>query len=86
MTFIVGMLKLSFFLCTDINECLNQDICGPGNTCINTEGSYTCACHKPGYYYVRQEKNCVGKSTSECCSYHTLPSLSVTPDTIILYT
>ena len=46
----------------DINECLNRDdICGPGNVCINTEGSYMCACRKSGYYYVSQVKNCIGK-------------------------
>ena len=55
---------LFFFLCIDINECFYQDACGTGNTCINTEGSYVCACDKAGYYYVRQENSCIGKNTS----------------------
>ena len=28
---------------TDVNECLNQAICGSG-TCYNTPGSFTCQC------------------------------------------
>ena len=57
------MAFLYTFLCIDINECLNQDNIGsdPGNVCINTEGSYMFACRKPGYYYVSQVKNCIGK-------------------------
>ena len=55
------MIIIIIVMHIDINECLDQDICGPGNICINEEGSYMCACHKSGYYYVRQERNCIGK-------------------------
>ena len=73
MLLLLLLLFLLFLLCIDINECLNQDICGPGNVCINTEGSYMCACHKSGHYYVRQERNCIGKSKFLCYTYHMLP-------------
>eukprot|EP01083_Nonionella_stella_P278852 948369_1 len=31
--------------CVDINECLNPDVCGDNSYCINTDGSYICACN-----------------------------------------
>ena len=33
-----------YLLLSDVNECLEFDICKNGGTCINTQGSYVCNC------------------------------------------
>lgn len=35
---------LLFFFFSDINECMDINLCSNGATCINTEGSYKCRC------------------------------------------
>ena len=43
----------------DIDECLSQDACNATTeTCINTEGSYTCSC-KNGFLR-NEDKICEG--------------------------
>ena len=43
---------------TDINECTeNRDSCS--QTCMNTDGSYTCGCN-PGYELNSDERTCQG--------------------------
>lgn len=49
-----------FFIYTDIDECQYSSICP--QKCINTEGSYKCAC-KPGFK-LKNEKDCV--DINEC--------------------
>lgn len=49
-----------FFIYTDIDECQYSSICL--QKCINTEGSYKCAC-KPGFK-LENEKDCV--DINEC--------------------
>jgi len=47
-------------LCVNINECLDADICGVNEDCIDTEGSYKCTC---------TAHSARANSTSECeCS------------------
>lgn len=50
---------------TDINECLSISApCPVGQTCINTEGSYTCQKNVPtcgrGYHLNEEGTRCVG--------------------------
>ena len=47
-------------LSSDVNECLNQTVCGSGR-CVNTEGSYRCNCFQG--YNVSPDNICQGK----CC-------------------
>lgn len=47
------------FFFSDANECDNYNICS-GQPCINTVGSYQCACGK-GYVSKEGEKECQGK-------------------------
>lgn len=35
----------SFLSSLDVNECEEHDICGANATCVNTDGSYYCACN-----------------------------------------
>ena len=45
--------------CEDINECREGTArCGPNSECINTEGSYSCAC-LPGFIQSDLTKGCV---------------------------
>uniref|UniRef100_A0A5S6QNR0 Uncharacterized protein n=1 Tax=Trichuris muris TaxID=70415 RepID=A0A5S6QNR0_TRIMR len=43
--------------CVDINECLDQNVCGVGSRCVNTPGSYVCQC-LPGYHKLN-DFNCL---------------------------
>lgn len=36
--------KIIIFFSSDINECMDINLCSNGATCINTEGSYKCRC------------------------------------------
>ena len=38
------LYKCCIFLCADIDECLEEDVCHAMATCTNTEGSYECKC------------------------------------------
>lgn len=56
---------VSIFPAVDINECLSISApCPVGQTCINTEGSYTCQKNVPncgrGYHLNEEGTRCVG--------------------------
>ncbi|KAH9505487.1 hypothetical protein Btru_057440 [Bulinus truncatus] len=51
----------SFSTCIDIDECTNTSLCD--QKCVNTEGSYTCACNV-GYIFDSKEGKC--KDVNEC--------------------
>lgn len=56
---------VSVFPAADINECLSISApCPVGQTCINTEGSYTCQKNVPncgrGYHLNEEGTRCVG--------------------------
>ena len=56
---------VSIFPPVDINECLSISApCPIGQTCINTEGSYTCQKNVPncgrGYHLNEEGTRCVG--------------------------
>lgn len=53
-------------LCTDINECAQPGICGPGQ-CYNTIGNYTCIC-PVDYMQVNGGNNCMGRPALRCLS------------------
>lgn len=60
-----GLTTLSLFPPVDINECLSISApCPVGQTCINTEGSYTCQKNVPncgrGYHLNEEGTRCVG--------------------------
>lgn len=38
-------LHISISTLVDINECQEEEICGPNASCINTEGSFQCFCN-----------------------------------------
>lgn len=40
--------------CVDVDECLDQHICGPFRVCFNIEGSYACDC-PPGFKNVHDK-------------------------------
>ena len=49
----------NIFCCfSDINECIINNG-GCEQVCINTEGSYRCACHQ-GYSYNEDSGECIG--------------------------
>ncbi|XP_038148915.1 EGF-containing fibulin-like extracellular matrix protein 1 isoform X1 [Cyprinodon tularosa] len=53
-------------ICRDIDECATGiHSCGPGQTCYNTRGSFTCQC-SPGY--LRNGESCVDRD--ECAMNH----------------
>ena len=45
-------------LCTDIDECEDEDLCQTGAMCINTNGSFVCVCME-GYSDI--EGSCIGE-------------------------
>ena len=46
-------------ICIDINECMQPEIrCQENAECVNTKGSYSCAC-KEGFY-EDENGNCQG--------------------------
>lgn len=47
-----------FFVLTDIDECQTSNPCDKNADCLNTNGSYTCAC-KPGF--TGNGSSCVGR-------------------------
>lgn len=49
-------------LSSDLNECLNQTVCGSGR-CVNTEGSYRCNCFQG--YKLSPDNVCQGTCQSE---------------------
>ena len=55
--FIVDGLSLSHCF-TDNNEC-NSAPCA--EVCVNTEGSFYCACNETGYMVVTDSEPCIGK-------------------------
>lgn len=56
----------TYVLCSvlppDVNECLNQTVCGRGR-CVNTEGSYRCNCFQG--YKLSANNVCQGNRRSE---------------------
>lgn len=52
-------------LSSDVNECLNQTVCGRGR-CVNTEGSYRCNCFQG--YTLSPDNVCHGNCQSEAQS------------------
>ena len=50
--------EISFELNTDIDECLNNSICGPNGTCTNLIPSYECTCAN-GYRF--NGTTCIGE-------------------------
>ena len=53
-------------LSSDLNECLNQTVCGPGR-CVNTEGSYRCNCFQG--YQLSVDNFCQGNSQTLILSH-----------------
>ena len=52
-------MRLSFYVITDVDECLNNnDTCS--HDCVNTEGSYYCEC-PTGYNLQPNKHDCEGK-------------------------
>lgn len=50
--------------CNDIDECDQDDPCGPQQTCTNTPGSYYCACREEGYQFNDRTGLC--EDINEC--------------------
>ena len=47
--------------CTNLNECLNETICGDHATCVDLPGSFRCDC-VDGYFYMNEDNTtCVGR-------------------------
>ncbi|XP_067101951.1 LOW QUALITY PROTEIN: latent-transforming growth factor beta-binding protein 4 [Osmerus mordax] len=46
--------KLQGNTCTDVDECLEPSQC-PGQTCINSQGSYRCVSCKPGFQLTHRQ-------------------------------
>lgn len=51
------------FLCPDVDECAQGDLCR-GGVCANAEGSYTCTKCKAGYRVSQDRQRCEGRSNS----------------------
>jgi hypothetical protein len=62
----------NFSVCdaADVDECLSGSSCGPNSVCVNTNGSYTCAC-TPGYEQLAGKDakvdGCTGIGGSKIC-------------------
>ena len=50
--------------CTELNECLQRNVCPRSAYCINLKGSYKCKC-RPGW--TMYENNCVKDNSEEVC-------------------
>jgi len=46
-------------LCVDTNECLQDDVCGPGQ-CVNVDGGFECQCADG--YAASVDGTCEGQS------------------------
>ena len=55
----INFKKTKDFIIPDINECsMNATLCG--QVCLNTAGSYSCACND-GYQFVGGSNQCEGR-------------------------
>lgn len=54
---------------TEEDECLKPDNGGCEQRCVNTLGSFKCACD-PGYELAPDKKSCEGKKVCVCVSTH----------------
>ncbi|XP_068116562.1 latent-transforming growth factor beta-binding protein 3 [Hyperolius riggenbachi] len=52
----LGYKRLNSTHCQDINECTMQGVCQNGE-CLNTQGSFRCAC-KHGYIFISSQMRC----------------------------
>ncbi|XP_077313974.1 latent-transforming growth factor beta-binding protein 3 isoform X5 [Lithobates pipiens] len=52
----LGYKRLNSTHCQDINECSMQGVCQNGE-CLNTQGSFRCAC-KHGYVFISSQMRC----------------------------
>ena len=52
-----------FYILPDIDECVDDSLnhCEVQDSCINTNGSYTCSCNT-GYTLHDNRRNCAGKN------------------------
>lgn len=50
---------ISLYSLPDIDECVNETICGEHGFCENTDGSYRCQCYR-GYANAPDGQGCVG--------------------------
>ena len=58
-----GFIQVSSNICADIDECSDENDCAGEAKCLNTPGSYKCAC-KPGF--VGNGKSCLeGQCSAE---------------------
>jgi len=49
-------------LCTEINECGNEIVCLPTETCTDLVDDYSCTCSSPLYQHVNNSnKNCMSE-------------------------
>ncbi|KAM9301474.1 latent-transforming growth factor beta-binding protein 3 [Gastrophryne carolinensis] len=53
----LGYKRLNSTHCQDINECTMQGVCQNGE-CLNTQGSFRCAC-KYGYIFISSQMRCI---------------------------
>ena len=47
-----------------MDECSFNNLCPESSQCINTVGSYTCACDV-GYFHDEHQNMCIGKGISQ---------------------
>ena len=59
---------LLFLIHVDINECSDENG-GCSEVCINTEGSYYCACNDSGYEVIENSEPCQGKQAVTTVQY-----------------
>ena len=74
---IITTIIVKFLYLSDKDECANasENKCDlTTTTCVNNEGSYSCAC-KPGYYAKAGQKTCTGIATQMCYVLKSLISL-----------